>query len=628
MAEVEEGKGLPVALHGASPTHQPASPPSDGSERKGGSMRGLPVVMTNITCSVKNSQNRKEIITILNDVSGFMRPGEMVALMGPSGSGKTTLMDILSGRKNVGKISGEVLMGGNKPSVPFLRRYTGYVEQFDTLVDYMTVEEMLIYTAEMKRPVEEEASLKVAAVEDTITALGLASCRKVKIGNHMARGISGGQAKRVNIGLALVTNPRILFLDEPTSGLDSYTSNEVMTTVKTLARRGLTVCATIHSPTPYCFHLFDRLLLLLRGQVVYFGTGGQEAVEYFVQNTPVIKGLMEGENEAEWIVDLTVQADRQGKAGEFAGAFAASRHKTVSDEALQSLLRDTPSMLDEDSKKELAVQRETTTPFWWALLVMIKRRAFKQYKNPEFVMPRIAGSVLFSLVIFTLYWKKGDDLSTGNLYNIQAVLFMWVVLPAYNSASTMPTLVMERQLFTRERNDGLYRVVTFLFYKMVEEVVILGLVSLLTSLLVFYTVRLMGLWVVFWLANFVTMITGTMVGYWFAALSPNMDAANALLPLYITIQLLFAGFLLPTGAMPNYWRWAANIDFLRYGWGALMKNQFYGDRNVEYVGGTILGFYDLAGINMWGWLGIELCFFVVFAAFTWTTLQYLRHDKR
>ena len=121
----------------------------------------------------------------------------------------------------------------------------------------------------------------------------------------MARGISGGQAKRVNIGIALVTNPRVLFLDEPTSGLDSYTANEVMSVVKSLAQQGITVCATIHSPTPYTFNLFDRLLLLLRGDVAYFGPSGAPALEYFHANSPDIQGLAEGENEAEWIVDIT-----------------------------------------------------------------------------------------------------------------------------------------------------------------------------------------------------------------------------------------------------------------------------------------------------------------------------------
>lgn len=190
-------------------------------------------------------------------------------------AGKTTLLDVLAGRKTVGQVSGEVKFGGERPSRMFLRRYTGYVEQFDTLLDILTVEEMLMYTAELKRPISQPAAEKQAAVEELLDVLALNTCRSVRIGSPLARGISGGQAKRVNIGIALVTNPRILFLDEPTSGLDSYTSNEVMSVVKSLATHGITVCATIHSPTSYTFNLFDRLLLLLRGQVAYFGENGE-----------------------------------------------------------------------------------------------------------------------------------------------------------------------------------------------------------------------------------------------------------------------------------------------------------------------------------------------------------------
>ncbi|EIE23643.1 P-loop containing nucleoside triphosphate hydrolase protein [Coccomyxa subellipsoidea C-169] len=92
----------------------------------------------------------------------------------------------------------------------------------------------------------------------------------------MARGISGGQAKRCNIGIALLSDPRIIFLDEPTSGLDSYTSHEVMELVMALTKthNSITVCATIHSPSPQTFNLFDKVIILLRGRIVYFGDNG------------------------------------------------------------------------------------------------------------------------------------------------------------------------------------------------------------------------------------------------------------------------------------------------------------------------------------------------------------------
>lgn len=143
-------------------------------------------------------------------------------------TGKTTLLDVLAGRKTVGTLSGEILFAGVKPSRAFIRRFTGYVEQFDTLVPTLTVEEMLMYTAELKLDVNMPLADKKAAVEHVIDTLALDTCRNTVIGSATQRGISGGQSKRVNIGLALVSSPSVLFLDEPTTGLDSFTASEVM----------------------------------------------------------------------------------------------------------------------------------------------------------------------------------------------------------------------------------------------------------------------------------------------------------------------------------------------------------------------------------------------------------------
>ena len=114
----------------------------------------------------------------------------------------------------------------------------------EALLDTLNVEEMLMYTAELKRPTSEPLANKRATVEELLEVLALDTCRTVAIGSPLASGISGGQAKRVNIGIALITQPKVLFLDEPTSGLDSYTANEVMTVVKSLAGHGITICAT------------------------------------------------------------------------------------------------------------------------------------------------------------------------------------------------------------------------------------------------------------------------------------------------------------------------------------------------------------------------------------------------
>ncbi|EFN50715.1 hypothetical protein CHLNCDRAFT_142571 [Chlorella variabilis] len=593
---------------------------------------GATASLQDVTYTVVNSQNKKETISLLQNVGGYLLPGEMAALMGPSGSGKTTLLDLLAGRKTVGKLDGSIAFAGNKPTPQFLRRFTGYVEQFDTLLESLTVQEMLMYTAELKRPVDEPREEKQAAVEELIDVLGLAACRDVKIGNSMNKGISGGQAKRVNIGIALVTSPRVLFLDEPTSGLDSYTANEVMTVVKSLASHGITVCATIHSPTPYTFGLFDRLLLLLRGQMTYFGANGTAAVEYFQAlahtECSCLEGLKEGENAAEWIVDFTTQADRQGRAADLAVAYAKSQLKADADGEVERQLA-MASDLDPATKKDLAVRRATTVPTWKALKTLFMYRTVKNYRSPDFLGPRVADKLIFSLIIMTLFWGIGDNLASTNLPNVSAMLFMWVVLPAFGAASYVPSIVLERPLFVREQSDGLYRVSTYLAFKMIEEFSLAFINSIVFANIVFWALQLQGSFVLFWLVYLATLATGIVLAYTIAALSPNMDVANAALPTYVTALLFFAGCLIRWEDIPNYWKWFGYIDVLRYAYGALMRNQFAGERNVVFVNNTtVLDYYSLAGINMWGWVGIEACFTVVFCFFAYLALRFVRHVKR
>ncbi len=259
---------------------------------------------------------------------------------------------------------------------------------------------MITYTAELKRPMEESLDSKKAAVEAVLDALALLPCRDVKIGNAANKGISGGQAKRVNIGLALITNPRVLFLDEPTSGLDSFTANEVMTVVRKLVGEGVTICATIHSPTAYAFSLFDTLMMLTRGRVVYFGKQGAPAIEYALHSWPHGgKGGHEA-NGAEWLVDLITLADREGRAADFADTYANSALAASNAKQLELFVSDT-TPLPTHLEAELAAQRETATPGWWGVKTLVKYRTPKNYQDGDFLGPRVGDKFLMTTLVRT-----------------------------------------------------------------------------------------------------------------------------------------------------------------------------------------------------------------------------------
>ena len=263
---------------------------------------GVDIVMKDVNYSV---MVKKEPLKIIDGVTGIFKAGCMTALMGPSGSGKTTLLDVCSGRKNSGRVTGTVSFGGSKPKASALKDLCGYVEQFDTLVGELTVKQMLMYTAELRLPTNLTKSDKLTRVEEILGVLGLEKCADTVIGSVLQRGISGGQAKRVNIALALITSPRVIFLDEPTSGLDTFMANEVASTLQRLARAGRTIVCTIHSPTATAFSKFDDLLMLNGGKTVYSGAVA-DSLEYFTKTcglpVPDVSGTMFCL--PEWLVDV------------------------------------------------------------------------------------------------------------------------------------------------------------------------------------------------------------------------------------------------------------------------------------------------------------------------------------
>ncbi|CEJ00122.1 hypothetical protein RMCBS344292_14188 [Rhizopus microsporus] len=207
--------------------------------------------------------------SILSNLSGFVEPGQMLAVMGPSGAGKSSLLDILARKHKRGVASGNILLNGTSPNMRQFRRLTGFVDQDDSLMGTLTVRETLTYAAMMRLPRSLPLHAKLKRVEEVIQELGISKIADSKIGMPGKRGISGGEKRRVSIGKELVTGPSLLFLDEPTSGLDAYNAGVVMDCLQRLAHEGKrTIIVTIHQPRSNIYKMFDSLMLLSAGQLV------------------------------------------------------------------------------------------------------------------------------------------------------------------------------------------------------------------------------------------------------------------------------------------------------------------------------------------------------------------------
>jgi ABC-type multidrug transport system ATPase subunit len=240
-------------------------------------------------------------VRVLNSITGFANFGEMLAIMGSSGAGKTTLLNALCQRlirRRKDKYEGNILANGVNITTINYRDFLGYVTQQDLMMPTMTVRETLEFAGILK--ISGNREYVNNKIQEMIKHLHLEGIPDSVIGSQIHKGISGGERKRVAIGLELLSEPSLLFLDEPTSGLDAYTADLIVGLMEKEARKGRNVIATIHQPSRRMFEMFDRLILMCEGKFVYQGLR-EEAKQYLYSIGYTITDYI---NPADFFIDL------------------------------------------------------------------------------------------------------------------------------------------------------------------------------------------------------------------------------------------------------------------------------------------------------------------------------------
>ncbi|UPR01562.1 ABC transporter [Chloropicon primus] len=295
-------------------------------------IRLVDIVVDNLSVEVKSHGKSK---LVLRGVNLLFRASTLNVILGSSGAGKTTFLKSLVGKFSVnsqprgeirfefknhpikvnllsstGGRSGCCGGGSMCKSLTKLRaRETavqlgvGYVAQDNVVHEILTVNENIAYSARMRLGPSLSAQTKKEIIQDTITVLGLNHIQNAKVGNPLspAGSISGGEARRVSIGLELVACPSLLILDEPTSGLDAVAANDVMSSLNKMSDLGVTVVASLHQPRYSTFLLFDALHLFMRGGYVVYSGPTSGALDYF---RDIGFKLHENENPADFMLDV------------------------------------------------------------------------------------------------------------------------------------------------------------------------------------------------------------------------------------------------------------------------------------------------------------------------------------
>ncbi|MDP3278317.1 MAG: ATP-binding cassette domain-containing protein [Deltaproteobacteria bacterium] len=236
-----------------------------------------------LTLEVEDREHKGRQRRLLNEITFKSKPGDLIALMGPSGAGKTTLLTVLNGYLR--PTFGEVRVNGENLYAVYeaLRGSIGYVPQDDIVHPELTVTEAIRYSARFRLPSDYSDQEIERRVTQVIRDLGLESVKDLEIGKPERKVLSGGQRKRVNIALELVTDPALMFLDEPTSGLAADDTVSLIDLLSNLAKRqGKTIIVTIHQPAREEYEKFNLALIMgYGGEPVYFGPTGRESYEFF-----------------------------------------------------------------------------------------------------------------------------------------------------------------------------------------------------------------------------------------------------------------------------------------------------------------------------------------------------------
>ncbi|KAM3331795.1 hypothetical protein ACQJBY_027602 [Aegilops geniculata] len=286
---------------------QPEKPTAKGGSRfsfTGG------LEFTSLTYTVVKKQRgvggewEKKDVDLLHEITGYAPKGCVTAVMGPSGAGKSTFLDALAGR--ISSLDGRVALDGVEMSPSVIKRSSAYVMQDDRLFPMLTVYETLLFAADFRLGSAVSPSDKKLRVDNLIEQLGLTTSRNTYIGDEGTRGVSGGERRRVSIGVDIIHGPALLFLDEPTSGLDSTSAHSVIEKVHDIACAGSTVVLTIHQPSSRILQLLDHLIILARGQLMYSG-GPKEVTAHLGR---MGRKVPKGENSIEHLLDVIQEYDQ------------------------------------------------------------------------------------------------------------------------------------------------------------------------------------------------------------------------------------------------------------------------------------------------------------------------------
>ncbi|KXZ56662.1 hypothetical protein GPECTOR_1g597 [Gonium pectorale] len=533
--------------------------------------------------------------------------------MGASGAGKTTLLNVLAGfTKSQDKVEGSITVNGLPVDSGKMRRISGFVHQEDVILHTMTVREALVFGAILKLPSTMPRPQKVQRALDIAALLNLQKSLDSMVGSSMLKGISGGEKRRLSLGIEMVTEPAILFLDEPSSGLDAFNAFKVVHILRSVAHRhGRTILCTIHQPSSEVFHMFDDLIILADGQVEgaglgviylgevegmvdWFGGLGYRCPTYTNPADYLFMEVLNSQVRAEEVTQTSGDGTaRVAPAGEASGrgthGDAAEASPSGEDARITTLIkawktRDETAMQRSATSRELletGISKEaenTAAAFWIQVPLLAQRAARNAWRNPLVAKGKLAQTIFLSVVVGLIFLRIGDD--QRGVQDRQGSLFFLVVQGMFGSVMGVLTVFgAEKAVFQREYGNRMYGLPAYFISRWLVELPFHVVCPVLSAVICYWLIGYQNKAERFgWFAlTMVLMDTcGAGLGIFVSCLFNDLSVALSVMPMFLLPLMVFSGFFVNSNTIPPYFSWIQYISPMHYGFIALAKNEFSG----------------------------------------------------
>ncbi|KAG2885856.1 ABC transporter G family member 31 [Phytophthora cactorum] len=613
---------------------------------------------------------RKEVI---KNASGVFKPGTITLVLGQPGSGKSALMKMLSAQFPVESnisVEGEITYNGvpQKDIIKRVPQFVEYVPQSDKHFATLTTRETLEYAHKFigaglaekgaetftKGSVEENlAAIEAAKAyyknypDVVIGQLGLQHCENTIIGNTMLRGVSGGERKRVTTGEMEFGMKYVSLMDEISTGLDSAATYDIICTQRSIAKTlHKAVAISLLQPAPEVFALFDYILIMNEGEVMYHGSR-EDVVLYFESlgfKCPADRDV------ADYLLDLGTRMQHQYEvplpmgmtkhpraASEFAEAFVHSR-------VYADLVGMIEAPMEPELEKHMSEYMDPVKQFrrsWFRNIGALSVRHMTiLWRNKAYVASRIVMTCFMGLIYGSTFY----DVDPTDVQVMLGVIFQAVLFMSLSQASQIPVFMEAREIFYKQRGAN--------FYQTLSYVVGYSIALIPPSL---FEIIIFGS-LVYWMCGFVANVgayiiylvlltlTNLVLSTWFfllTALCPNLDIAKPMSTFSIVFIIIFAGFVQPKSEIPDYLVWIYWLNPIGWCMRALSVNEYrsskydvceYGGVNYCSEFDMTMGEYYLAQFGVpssksWLWTGaIFMFFFYVFLlAVSTYLLEYRRY---